>query len=257
MTETAAANRANFARAAAYYTEQFTHRRADVDFWAAQAASGGPVLEVGCGTGRILLPIAAGGHRVTGVDHSPEMLEKLRRSPAFTPVAGQVDLVVGDLTTAWRALSPHRQVFFTFGVFQYVMEGQIDVLAGYRAILSPAGRVVLDCKAFIEDPKYLGLLDTKAELPADVFQQDGLTISVRPAVGWNSYDQVITEVYEHEVRDSHGALVEAFSTEHVMRSYTMPELVLLAESAGFTVGRTWRGYGGSGTGKRYILELLA
>ncbi len=35
---------------------------------------GGPVLEIGCGTGRVLAPIAAAGHEVLGVDPSPEML---------------------------------------------------------------------------------------------------------------------------------------------------------------------------------------
>jgi 2-polyprenyl-3-methyl-5-hydroxy-6-metoxy-1,4-benzoquinol methylase len=47
----------------------------DVDFYAAMAReSGGPILELGCGTGRISLAIAREGVAVTGVDISPRMI---------------------------------------------------------------------------------------------------------------------------------------------------------------------------------------
>ncbi|MHC4505463.1 MAG: class I SAM-dependent methyltransferase, partial [Planctomycetota bacterium] len=52
----------------------------DVEFYRRLAAeAGGPVLELGCGTGRVLLPISATGIPCTGLDASPRMLEVLRR----------------------------------------------------------------------------------------------------------------------------------------------------------------------------------
>src|SRR5918993_5294276 len=39
---------------------------------------GDPILELGCGTGRVLAPLAAAGHRITGIDLSPPMLERAR-----------------------------------------------------------------------------------------------------------------------------------------------------------------------------------
>src|SRR5919106_1509803 len=39
---------------------------------------GDPILELGCGTGRVLAPLAAAGHRVTGIDRSRAMLERAR-----------------------------------------------------------------------------------------------------------------------------------------------------------------------------------
>jgi len=38
--------------------------------------TGGPVLEIGCGSGRLLAPLARAGYEVTGVDQSPEMLAR-------------------------------------------------------------------------------------------------------------------------------------------------------------------------------------
>lgn len=50
--------------------------RADVDFFVEAAIeSGGPVLEIGCGTGRVLIPTARAGVEITGLDLSPHMLE--------------------------------------------------------------------------------------------------------------------------------------------------------------------------------------
>ena len=66
---------------AAYYdlAPIYIERR-DKDFYLARARQAhGPVLEIGCGTGRVLLPIARAGVDMTGMDASPEMLEICRR----------------------------------------------------------------------------------------------------------------------------------------------------------------------------------
>jgi ubiquinone/menaquinone biosynthesis C-methylase UbiE len=57
-----------------------------------ELADGGPVLELGVGTGRVALPLAARGLKVTGVDVSPKMLDRLREKDPD----GQVETVLGD-----------------------------------------------------------------------------------------------------------------------------------------------------------------
>jgi SAM-dependent methyltransferase len=47
---------------------------------------GGPILELGCGTGRVAVPLVRAGHRVTGIDISPEMLARARRNRRTLPV---------------------------------------------------------------------------------------------------------------------------------------------------------------------------
>ena len=54
--------------------------RRDVPFWRAVAATaGGPVLELGCGTGRVSLPLARAGVQLVGIDRSAPMLDRARR----------------------------------------------------------------------------------------------------------------------------------------------------------------------------------
>src|SRR6187401_448969 len=70
----------------------------DVEFYVEEAtASGGPVVELACGTGRIAVPIAKAGVRVIGVDASAGMLEVARRYAADEGVTERLDLRHGDL----------------------------------------------------------------------------------------------------------------------------------------------------------------
>jgi SAM-dependent methyltransferase len=71
----------------------------DIPFYVATAVeSGGPVLELGVGTGRIAIPIAAAGVKVIGVDSSDAMLDLARRKAASDPaVSENLDLRPGDI----------------------------------------------------------------------------------------------------------------------------------------------------------------
>src|SRR5947209_7030918 len=73
---------------------------ADIPLYLRLAAqAGGNVLELACGTGRVLLPLAQAGYHVTGVDASPAMLDLARQklAQAGPEIAGRVRLVNGDL----------------------------------------------------------------------------------------------------------------------------------------------------------------
>ncbi|MGA9532567.1 MAG: class I SAM-dependent methyltransferase [Anaerolineales bacterium] len=70
----------------------------DLRFWLGLADRlGDPILELGCGAGRVLIPLAEAGHRVIGVDSNPYMLQRLtgRVQPAFE---AEVTTVLGELT---------------------------------------------------------------------------------------------------------------------------------------------------------------
>src|ERR1044071_8556452 len=70
----------------------------DVDFYVERAlASGGPMVELAVGTGRIAIPVARAGVRVIGVDSSPAMLTVARKAAEEAGVVHQLDLRVGDL----------------------------------------------------------------------------------------------------------------------------------------------------------------
>lgn len=102
---------------------------------------GGPVLEIGCGTGRVLLPIAEAGHEVVGVDPSEAMLAIARRRlPAgATLVCGMAESL--DLPRRDFALAT-----FPFRSFMHLEtpDDQLEALGRVHAHLRPGGWVALD-----------------------------------------------------------------------------------------------------------------
>src|SRR5215471_20808022 len=75
-----------------------TVRRRDVAFWRRLAAAAdAPVLELGCGTGRIAVPVAKDGIAVTGVDRSAPMLDRARRRAARAGLGRRLRLVRADI----------------------------------------------------------------------------------------------------------------------------------------------------------------
>ena len=118
----------------------------DVDFYVEQArAAGGPVVELGVGTGRIAVPISRAGIRVIGVDSSPAMLAVCARRAEVAGVASLVDLRLGELTEppvperVPLAIAPFRSLLH--------LERDPERLAALRAVrrlLVPGGRFVFD-----------------------------------------------------------------------------------------------------------------
>jgi SAM-dependent methyltransferase len=116
----------------------------DVGFYLEEARrSGGPVVELGVGTGRIAVPIAAEGIRIIGVDSSRAMLEVCARRAALAGV--DVDLRVGDLRDPPVAehvplvICPFRSL-----LHMHTNEDRLGVLAAAHKLLLPDGRFVFD-----------------------------------------------------------------------------------------------------------------
>jgi SAM-dependent methyltransferase len=120
----------------------------DIEFFRQLAAEhGGPVLEVGCGTGRVAGALAAAGFEVVGVDRSAPMLRLAEDRRASLPpeVAARLTFVPGDMTT----LHLDRQfplIVAPSRVFQFALtsDDQRATLRAFRAHLAPEGRLVLD-----------------------------------------------------------------------------------------------------------------
>jgi SAM-dependent methyltransferase len=122
--------------------------RDDAGFWQSVAAkSGGPILELGCGTGRVLVPLARAGFDVTGLDLSSAMLERCRAALAAEPpdVRGRVKLVKADMTL-FDLGRRFAAITCPFGGFQQLrtVEQQLACLERCREHLLPGGTLVLD-----------------------------------------------------------------------------------------------------------------
>jgi SAM-dependent methyltransferase len=118
----------------------------DVGFYVDHAlASGGPVVELAVGTGRIAVPIAEAGIRVIGVDSSPAMLEVARAAVGRAEVDELVDFRLGDL----RDPPVRERVPLVICPFRSLLhletEGEkLRALRAARELLEPGGRFVFD-----------------------------------------------------------------------------------------------------------------
>jgi SAM-dependent methyltransferase len=122
--------------------------RQDVNFFVELAQqAGSPVLEIGCGTGRILIPTARAGLRIVGLDSSASMLamcrEKLAREPQ--DVQARVELIEGDMRR-FDLGREFRLATIPFRPFQRLIAvaDQLACLACIHRHLVAGGRLVLD-----------------------------------------------------------------------------------------------------------------
>lgn len=126
-----------------FYDGDYAHFRTpsgDVAFYVEEALrSGGPVLEFGCGTGRVLVPTAERGVEITGVDGSEAMLRRLREK---LPGA---DVRLGDMRN-FDAGRKFALVTIPFRPIAHVLDAEdhVRLFANMRRHLAPEGRLVFD-----------------------------------------------------------------------------------------------------------------
>ena len=211
--------------------------RRDVAFYVEEATrAGGPVLELGCGTGRITLPIARAGVAVTGLDASEGMLARCRMKLDAEPdaVRERVTLRRADArdfslgATFALAIAPFR-------ILQHVVavDDQLRCLTSVARHVAPGGRLVLD----VFNPSFAALTrdrateqeDTAATLPDGRVLRRAIRV---PRVRWT--EQVSeTELiyYVGAPGETPRRTVQAFD----MRWYVPAELVHLLARTGFAV----------------------
>lgn len=137
---------------AVLYDHEYRRRRADVTFYRRLARdllgpAGGRILELGCGSGRVSVPLARDGFEVVGVDGSPAMLAQLEARRARLPaaVAARLRTVRADLRTV--ALGERFPlVIAPFNVFEhlYTRADLAACLARVADHLAPGGALVFD-----------------------------------------------------------------------------------------------------------------
>jgi SAM-dependent methyltransferase len=140
----------------AFYVEEAQRAAADA------AADATTVLELGCGSGRILIPTAAAGVRIVGLDLSPAMLARCRAKLEAQPaeVRARARLVEGSMTD-FRFAEQFQLITTPFRAFQHLLtvSEQLACLACVREHLAPRGRLILDMfhvnPAAMHDPEWM------------------------------------------------------------------------------------------------------
>jgi len=132
------------------YDHEYKRRRADVNFYrllARRLAGEGPIVELGCGTGRVTVPLLREGHQVVGTDLSDAMLARARTRVGRLGRAARsrATLVRADMRSLPLALQTPL-VVSAFNAFEHLYT-RVDlaaVLAEVRRILKPGGHLVFD-----------------------------------------------------------------------------------------------------------------
>lgn len=217
--------------------------RSDVAFYVEEAKrAGGPVLELGCGTGRILLPIARAGCTVTGLDQSPQMIARCRENVAAepAPVRARIMLDVRDARDFDLGVT-FPLVIAPFRVFQHMttVDDQLAFLAAVRRHLAPDGRLIFD----VFNPNFAALAGADGVEREDTPEQslpDGRVFrrAARVArVRWIDQVSEIELIYYVAARPS--SPPERFVQAFDMRWYLRAELEHLLARAGFRLRATY------------------
>ena len=222
----------------------------DLDFWVRLAKEcGGPVLELGCGTGRVTQQIARAGINVVGLDYSEEMLvlarAKLNRRPEL---AARATLLFGDMTNFDLAslFTAHCSLIVVpFNTFMHLLTtaDQLAMLACARKHLGPGGRLVLDmtnpAPAYADSPHET--LTLERTFTDDVYH---LTLQQFSTLRIDRVDQIAHIVYHYDATAADGSLKRTLVP--LTLRYTFPaEMKLLLERSGFKLVHMYGDYAGS------------
>jgi SAM-dependent methyltransferase len=121
--------------------------RRDVAFWQGMARrEGGPVLELGCGTGRLLMPLSRAGVPVVGVDRSTAMLARAVARRRRLPIDRRPAVVRGDIRALPFPARSFRCVIAPYGMLQSVISDDDleSTLAEASRVLRPGGVLGVD-----------------------------------------------------------------------------------------------------------------
>jgi SAM-dependent methyltransferase len=124
-----------------------TMGRRDVRFWQRLAAkTAGPVLELGCGTGRVTIPVARAGAHVVGLDRSASMLARARARVRRASVDGSLQLVRGDVRFLPFPAATFGLVAAPYGILQSLLDdATLDAaLASSHRVLRRGGTLGID-----------------------------------------------------------------------------------------------------------------
>lgn len=132
---------------ARYYDAENAHKTEDLPFFSDLAAEAdGPILDVGSGTGRVVLHLAQEGHRVYGMEPSAAMLARAETKLAVVP---DLDARVSMAETDLMSYTPPEQfalITVSYHAFMHLrsVDEQLAALARFREWLLPEGRLVVD-----------------------------------------------------------------------------------------------------------------
>ena len=217
----------------------------DIEFYLQYARRcGSPVLELACGTGRVLIPLAEAGFEMYGIDLSENMLARCRRKVAERGLDDRVHLALADMAAYDLPRRDFALAYVPVRSFMH-LHSQDDQLACLRRTyehLRPGGLFIVDLYA----PDYR-LLAQEPDRPFALRRESALPAGGR-LVRCDRFvrNDLVAQVQHSEIRfeeyDAAGALVRSRTLPLSTRYTFRYELQLLLERVGFEVVDLYRDY---------------
>ena len=216
------------------YDAQTSWPNADLPLYLEMASeSPGEVLDLACGTGRVLLPLARQGATATGLDISPHMLAVARRKLAAEPddVQARVTLVEGDMSR-FALPRAYGLILIPFRSFQALLtpgdqRGCLECCAKH---LLPEGRLVIN----VFHPWISKLVAKKRGEANEYTGPNGEAVKAISQVQFDFAEQMLTSHITYQVTSKAG---ETRSHDHVLklRYFFRFEMEWMLEACGFEV----------------------
>jgi ubiquinone/menaquinone biosynthesis C-methylase UbiE len=233
--------------------------RRDVAFWTRIASrAAGPVLELGCGTGRVTMPLARAGVEIVGVDRSAPMLERARkRMRAAAPKGARgardardggipkgmprVRLVRADIRTLPFGGGSFPTVIAPYGILQSLTRPRdlTAALASVARVIAPGGTFGID---LVPDVPKWREYSNRVQLRG---RSGGAHLTLVESVRQDAKRRLTT--FQQTFLERRGRRIEEHQFELTFRTLSVAEMSRQLERAGFRIdavlgdyrGRVW------------------
>jgi ubiquinone/menaquinone biosynthesis C-methylase UbiE len=217
--------------------------RRDIPFWRRIAsAADGTVLELGCGTGRVSVPLAKAGVDLVGIDRSAPMLERAREraaranrnhSPLRTP-----QWIRGDIRALPFRTHAFAMVLAPYGILQSLIRARdlAATIASVARVLEPGGTFGIDLVPDVPKWKeYRNRVQLRGE-------SNGAQLTLIESVTQDRRRRLTT--FEQRYVERRGGAAREHRFDLTFRTLSVPQMASRLERAGFTVGAVLGDYRG-------------
>ena len=213
----------------------------DIAFWGRLASRvHGAILELGCGTARVALPLARNGSTVVGIDRSASMLDRARMRMRRAKLQSRIKLIRGDIRHLPFPDQTFPLVMAPYGILQSLLEETLlmDTLTDVRRVLARGGlfglELVADLPAWDEYSKRVTLRSARGP--------HGKPIQLIESVTQDRRNHLTR--FEQEFVEGRGQSATRKKFRLAFRNLTVPQMVQRLEKAGLEVAALLGDYQG-------------
>jgi len=231
-----------------------TVARRDVAFWQRLAAAQeGPVLELGCGTGRITLPVVRAGAQIVGIDRSAEMLARGRQRLRRAKLQDRARLVRGDIRALpFRSGRGFHLVMAPYGILQSLTRERdlTETLLSVARVLRRGGLFGID---LVPDLPRWSEYERRTSLAG---KRGGTELTLVESVRQDRRRRLT--IFDHEYIERRGGARRVHRFSLTFRTLSVPQMAGRLEAAGFAVQAVLGDYqGGPWDSRADVWVILA